>query len=96
MFLVILFRLTNDILRHDDSSVDENAYGDRDSSQGHDVGRDAEVMHEQKGRQNREGERDGDDQDTSEMPQKNNVSQRHEDDFLDQRRPQCVDRVANE
>src|SRR4029434_5077550 len=88
--------ITEGVLRDHDSRVDQHADGDGDSRQAHDVRRDACVIHRQERQQHRQWQWQRDDEDRSEVHQEDDVRERHERDFLDQRAPQRVDRLRDE
>ena len=46
MFLVIGFRVPQDVLCHDDPGIHEHSDGDRNAAERHDVGGNPEVVHE--------------------------------------------------
>ncbi len=69
VLLGMLFRVANDVLRHHDSGIDQHANGDGDSAERHDVRRNAEVVHEEKRREDSQRQRNGDDQNAAEVPQ---------------------------
>ena len=64
----VLLRLANDVLCHHDACVYQHADGDCDSSERHDVRRDARALHEQESAQDRERQWNGDHEDAAEMP----------------------------
>ena len=73
------------VLRDDDGRVDEDADGDGDAGQRHDIGGDAEVAHEEKGDQHGERDRDRDDQDRSYVEEEEDIHEGNHDRLLDQR-----------
>ena len=96
MLLLVLLCLANDVFGHHDARIDQHADGDGDSAQRHDVRRDARALHEQKRAQHRERQRNGDDQNAAEVPEKKNVRQRDQDDLFNQRVAQRVHGVIDE
>src|SRR5262249_16263764 len=82
VFLVISLSMAKHVLGHDNPRVDENPDRNSDASKRHDVRGNSEVMHKEKRSQDGERKRNRDDENTSEMPQENDVSQCYEDDFF--------------
>ena len=78
------------VLGDDDAGVDEDADGDGDAGEAHDVRRNAGVVHPEERAEHRQWQRNGDNQDRSEMHQEDDVRQRDQENFLDQRAPQRV------
>ena len=76
------------VLGDHDAGVNQDANGDRNPGQAHDVRRDAGVVHPEKGDEHGQRQRDRHDQDRPDVHQKDDVRQRHEHDFFDQRPPQ--------
>ena len=83
--------VAKDVLRDDDAGVHEDADGDGDPTQRHDVRRDAEDFHQEERRQDRQRERQRHDQDRSKVQQEDDVGEGHEEDFLDEGLPQGAD-----
>ena len=79
------FAVPDDVLRHNDPGIHQHSDRDRNSRQRHDVRRNAELIHQDEGDENRERQRDRDDQDAAEVKQEQNVGEGHEDHLLDQR-----------
>src|ERR1019366_7203193 len=96
MLLGEFLRLPENVLRHHDSRIDQHTNSDCDSSQRHDVGGNPDSFHEEKGAQDRQRKRQSDDQNAAEVPQKNDVGQRNQDDFFDQCVAQRIDRMVDE
>ena len=84
------------VLCHHDAGIDEHANRDGDAGKTHDVGGDPGIVHAQERQQYGERERKGDDQNRSEVHQKDHVRQRHERDLLDQRGTQCAHRLFDQ
>ena len=76
--------VADDVLRHDDARIHQDADGDGDAGQRHDVGGDAELVHQDEGDQDGGRQGQGDDQDAAEVEQKEDVHQGDEDDLLRQ------------
>ena len=91
-----LFEEAEGVLCHHDGGVHQDADGDGNAGQRHDVGADAGVAHPKKRRQHRQGQRQRDDQDRAQMQQKNDVHQCDDDDLLDQRLLEGLHRPADE
>ena len=72
------------VLGDDDGRVHQHADGDGDAGQRHDVRRDPEVAHEEKGREHGERDRDRDDQHRAEVEQEQDVHEGDDDRLLDQ------------
>ena len=81
-----LLGVSDDILGHHNRGIDQDTDGDGDAGQRHDVRGDIELLHEQEGRQNRQGQRQSDDDDASEVPEEQNVGEGHQNHLF----PQCV------
>ena len=96
VLLLVLFGLADDVFGHDDACVDEHADGDGDAAERHDVRRDACALHEEECAEHSERQRNRDDEDAAEMPEKKDVGERDEDDLFDQRVAQRVDGVIDE
>ena len=92
----VLLRLSNHVFCHHNARVYQHADGDGDSSQRHDVRRDARALHEQKSAQHRKGQGNGNHQDAAEVPQKKHVRERDQDQLFNQCAAQCVYRVIDE
>ena len=88
---VALLDVAERVFGDDDAGVDEDADGDRDARQAHDVRRDAGVVHAEERREHRQRQRQRHDQDRPEVHEENDVRQRDQHDLLDQRRPQRAD-----
>ena len=78
------------VLGDDDAGVDEDADGDGDAGEAHDVRRDAGVVHPEEGAEHGQRQRNRDDQNRPEVHQEDDVRQRDQEDFFDQRAPQRV------
>ena len=89
-----LLQVAEGVLGHDDAGVDQHANRDGDAGEAHDVRRDAGVVHHKERAQDGERQRERDDQDAAEVHQEDDVRQRDQQDLLDQRAPQRVDRPA--
>jgi hypothetical protein len=96
VLLFVLLRLANHVFGHHNARVDEHADGDGDSSQRHDVRRDARALHEQERAQHRERQRNGDDKNAAEVPEEEHVRQRDQNDLFNQRVAQRVDGMIDE
>ena len=66
------------VLRDDDPGVDQHADGDGDARQAHDVGRDAGVVHAEEREEHGERQRQRDDENGSDVHQKDDVGERDE------------------
>ncbi len=75
----------DDVLGHDDAGIHQHADGDGDAAQRHDVRGDAKLLHQDERDQDRNRQRQGHDQDAAEMPEEDDVRQRHQEDLLRQR-----------
>jgi hypothetical protein len=84
------------VLGHHNSSIYQDANGDSNPSQRHDIGADPDIAHAEKGRQDRQGQGDGDNQHRAQMHQKNDVHQGDNDGLLDQGMLECSDSPGNE
>ena len=93
---VLLLEEAERVLGDDDAGVDEHADGDRDAREAHDVRREAGVVHAEERRQHGERQRQRDDQDRAEVHQEDDVRERHEDDFFDERGPQRADGAVDQ
>ncbi len=96
VLLFELFGLADDVLRHDDACVNEYADGDGNATERHDVGRDACAFHEEEGAENGKRQRNGDDQDAAEVPEKQHVRERDQDEFFNERVAEGVDGVVDQ
>ena len=72
------------------------ADGDRNTGEAHDVGGDAGVVHPEKRDEHRQRQRDGNDEDRPEVHQEDDVRQRHEHDFFDERPSKRVSRLLDQ
>ena len=84
------------VLGYDDAGVHEDTDGDGDAGEAHDVRRNAGVVHPKERTEHRQRQRDGDDQNRPEMHQEDDVRQRDQEDFFDQRAPQGVRDLLNQ
>src|SRR5215469_10346724 len=96
VLLAVLLGLANHVFRHHDAGVYQHANSDGNATQRHDVGTDVRGAHEQEGTQHGQRERNGNDENAAEMPEKQNVRQRDQDDFFDERVAQRAHGVINE
>ena len=90
------FAMPDDVFRHHDAGIHQHADGDGDAGQRHDVRRDAELLHQDERDQDRDRQRQRDDEDAAEVPEENDVRERDEDDFLDERVLERVDRAVDQ
>ena len=81
-----LLGVSEDILGHHNRGIDQDADGDGDAGQRHDVRGDTELLHEQERRQNRQWQGQGNDDDAPEMPEEQNVGEGYQNHLF----PQCV------
>jgi hypothetical protein len=91
-----LLAMPDDILCDDDGRIHQHADGDGDAGEGHDVAGDAELLHQQERDQDGDGQRQRDDEDAAEVPEKNDVRERDEDELLQQRVLQRADGVVDQ
>ena len=85
MLLEVLLGMPQHVFGHHDSRIDQHADGDGDASERHDVGGDAGVAHEQERGQDCQRQRNRDNENAAEVPQEDDVRERDQDDFFDQR-----------
>ena len=76
------FAVADDVLGHDDARIHQDADGDGDAGEGHDVRRDAELVHQDEGDEDGGRQRQGDDEDAAEVEQEQDVHQDDEEDLL--------------
>jgi len=95
MLLFVFFRLANHVFGHYDSRINEHSDSDGDSSQRHDVRRDA-VPSSTETRRARERKRNCDHKNAAKVPEKENVRQRDQNDFFNQCMAQCVYGMVDE
>ena len=84
------------VLGHHDGRVHQDADGDGDARQRHDVRGDPEIAHEEEGGQHGEGDRDGHDEDRAEMQQEEDIHERDDGGFLEERAPEGVRRALDQ
>src|SRR5690606_24312512 len=70
------FGVADNVLRHDDGGIHEHADGDGDPGERHDVGADAEKIHQDERDEDGDRQRESDDENAAEMPKEDDVSQR--------------------
>ena len=92
----VLLDIPERILGDDNRGIDEHADGDGDPRQAHDVRGDPGVIHRQERHQHRERQRQRDDENRSDVQQKECLHERDEDDFLEQRAPKRVGRLRDQ
>ena len=84
------------VLDHHDCRVDHRADGNRDTAQRHDVRVDALRTHDDKRDQNAERQAQNDHRRRPQVEQKQGTNERNDDEFLDERALECVDRALDQ
>ena len=84
------------VLGDDDRRVHEHADGDRDAGQGHDVGGEPEIAHEEERRQDGQRQRDRHDEDRTDVEQEEHVHERDDDRLFDQGALERLDGALDE
>ena len=84
------------VLDHDDGGIDEDADGERESAERHDVRRDAEEVDGDEGDEHRDGQRDDHDERGAEVKEEDKDDQADDDRFFNQGALQGVDGVVDE
>ena len=70
------------VLDHDDGRIDHGAYGDGDAPQGHDVGADALVAHDDEGGEDAEGEAEDGNEGRAQVEEERRTHQGDDDELL--------------
>src|SRR5437588_13093500 len=96
MRFVVLLGSPEDVLGHYDSRIHQHADSNCDPSKGHDVRRNADVMHEEERAKHSQRQGQCNDEDAAEMPQEKYVGERDQDNLFDQGRLERIDGMPNE
>ena len=83
------------VLDHDHPCIHQFADGDGDAAEGHDIGRDAEILHDDEGDEHRNRQGEDDHQGRPEVEQEDEDHQRYDDGHLDERRAEGADCTFN-
>src|SRR5260370_13655250 len=85
------FQVPEGIFCDEDSGIDQDTNSDSNASERHHIRGHMRVMHQEEGTQHGEWQRHRDDKDAAEVHEEDDMGERDEDDFFDQRMTKRID-----